>query len=249
MRIKFYVLKTALIFLFCSAFSSFLMAQENINLRIGMMNFPPFSDISDTNNPKGVFIDMMVMSLDKAGISYSELKGYPPKRHYSYLGSGKTQFSIGTKNVPYFHNSVVYSKTPTMTVECYALALPGNPLPPKDPKQWKGDVILMSGYDYGRLRSGLEKLQTAGQLKLVNAPAHLNLIKMLKAKRGDFALDYAGPVEKALEVVNIPNIQMSTVFAVDVFFLLNKDIPNAKGLMEKIEKAFLELKAEGKFKF
>ncbi|MBU2513878.1 transporter substrate-binding domain-containing protein [bacterium] len=247
MRFRFFVLKVVAIFLLCSVFSSFIIAEEKVDLTIGIMNFPPFSNVNEKDDPTGVFIDMMELSLTKAGITHSKIKGYPPKRHYSYLGSGETQFSIGSKNVPYYHESVIYSKMPAHTVECYVMSLPDQPLPPQDPKEWKGKVILMTGYDYGRLRNGLEKLETAGQLQLINAPAHINLMKMLKAKRGDYALDYAGPTEKALEVVDIPNIQKRTVFAVDLFFMLNKNIPNASGLMDRIEKAFLDLKAEGKF--
>ncbi|MBU3916647.1 hypothetical protein KKA14_14030 [bacterium] len=246
MKARLIVLQTVFVFLFCSAFSSSVFAE--IELNIGLMHFPPFSDISDLENPKGVFIDMMLTSLDKAGIPHSKVKGYPPKRHYTFLGDGTTSFSIASKGVPYYDKSVIFSEKPVMAVKCLVMSLPDQPLPPANPKEWTGKFIVITGYSYGTLRESLEQLEKAGRLSLLDAPAHENLFKMLQAKRGQYALDYEGPTDKALKVVSIPGIQKRPLFSIDVFFTLHKDIPNAKDLMARIEKAYQELDAQGKFK-
>ncbi len=246
MKTKLFIMKIIFVFLFCSVLTN--MASAEKKLSIGMMHFPPFSDLTDINNPKGEFVDKMLKTLDEAGIPHTGVNGYPPKRHYTFLGNGRTDFSVASKGVPYYDKSVIYSKTIVLDVQCYVMSLPDQPLPPKNFKEWTGKVILVTGYGYGKLRKNLEEIEKEGHLKLIDAPQHKNLFLMLKAKRGKYALNYKGPTEKFLKIVNIPNIQKRTLFSVKVHFVLNKNIPNAQNLMNRIEKAYLKLDSQGVFK-
>ena len=76
-----------------------LAGQEDPGLRVGLMHFPPFSDVSDPAHPKGLFYDMIALSLEKAEVNVASATGFPARRHYAFLGSGETQFSIGAKYV------------------------------------------------------------------------------------------------------------------------------------------------------
>jgi hypothetical protein len=231
----------------CIIGSTIVHAEDKIDLRVGVMHFPPFSDATNPQKPTGLFIKMIEESLKRASVSYSAPEGFPSKRHYTYLGQGVTQFTIGSKYVPVYHGKVIYSKKPIYTLQGYAMSLPGKPLPSSNPQDWRGNIILIAGYGYGTLKKKLENMQDAGLLKLTNAPAHLNLLRMLKAKRGDFAIDYSGPVERALKKVEIPNLQKKIIFDIDLYLVLNKKIPDGENLMDRIEKAFFALKAEGRF--
>ncbi len=54
-------------------------------------------------------IDIVTAVLDRASINY-RIKGYPAKRLYRNLASGKTNIFLGPKKVPVYEGKTLHSK-------------------------------------------------------------------------------------------------------------------------------------------
>ncbi len=222
------------------------MARTSSNVvKGGITDFRPFYVVEDTNKLSGEFYELMVKILTKAGFKYT-MKGYPPRRLYHQLASGVTDTFIGVKGSPIYKDKVLYSKVEARPIKLGIYGLPGT----KMPKNIKGlvgqKVLTIAGYGYGGYRARF-LTNPKNKIQIMDTFKHENAFMMLRARRGGikYLLDYVRPSKIALKTVNIPGIQFVSIFNIRTFIIVSKKTKNASEVLAKMEKAFIQLKADG----
>lgn len=222
-------------------FSGNLFAAEKI--QIGVLNFAPFYVVEDGKEPSGTILDNIKLAMKRANLEY-EITGYPPKRLYSNLAEGKSHVFLGIKGVPVYDDKVIYSKNKITDIDLRIYARSDTALL-KSKEEFKGKKILtIRGYAYGGLIKYLN--DPANNIETDPTADHVLAIRKLKAKRANYLLDYRRPTEKALNKIDLPGIQNHPIMLLDIYIIVSKQTPNAQDVLEKLEKAFSDLKAEGK---
>lgn len=210
---------------------------------VGILDFPPFSVIEKSGECKGILLDSLEKILKHEGIPYT-VKGFPPKRLFSNLSSGKTEIYMGIKGVPAYEGKVIFSDFPVADIDLRVYARKGTPVP-QTTEQLKGKkIIVIMGYGYGGFIRFLE--DPANNITIDPSRTHVIAFRKLKAKRANYVLDYRRPASKAIQEVGIKGIQYHSISKLDVYFIVSKKTPGATELMKRMEKAYKSLRAGGK---
>lgn len=237
-----YLFLSAVMSVFCLSASSY-----SAPLEIGALNFPPYYVVeNDTTVTGGYYIDMLKQVFEKAGVEYT-FKGYPAKRLYMNLGNGTTQVWMGTLGVAEYEGKTLVSpkKLAEINLAVYSTG-PADSIP-KSIDDLKGkSVITIFGYNYGGAIKFLDDPQN--KIKTEPSKTHDAAFKMLQAGRAPFVLDYIEPASEVLSKLNIPDIKKNEIKSLGMFIHISNKVPDAQAIMDKLMKAYDELKAEGKIK-
>ncbi|MFZ5570827.1 MAG: substrate-binding periplasmic protein [Thermodesulfobacteriota bacterium] len=225
---------------FLTAAGNALAAEE---IKIGVLNFAPFYLVEEGKEPSGMMLDFLKAAMDKAGLAYS-VKGYPPKRLYQNLAEGKSHVFLGIKGVPELEGKVIYSRSKITEIDMRVYTRPDTPVL-KTKEEMKGKkIIVIRGYSYGGFIKFLQ--DPANKIEMDESDDHDTAFKKLMAKRADYVLDYSKPSEKAIASLNLTGIQNHSINLIDIVLIVSNQTPNAQEVADKLEKAFDELKKEGK---
>ena len=210
---------------------------------LGVLDFPPYSVIEKSGACKGIMVDLMERVLKHAGIPYA-VKGFPQKRLFSNLSTGKTDIYMGIKGVPFYQGKVIFSNFVVADLDLRVYARKGTPLI-QTIEQLKGKkVIVIMGYGYGGLVRFLK--DPANHITVDPSHTHTIAFRKLKAKRADYVLDYRRPASIAMEDVGIEGVQSHSISKLGIYFIVSKKTPGAEELMERMEMAYRSLKTDGK---
>ncbi|MGM0419173.1 MAG: hypothetical protein ACQEQS_10660, partial [Thermodesulfobacteriota bacterium] len=170
---------------------------------------------------------------------------YPVKRMAGYIASGKLDLWIGLKTIPVFENNAYKSsiKVHEITLKAYRTdkSLPDI----KKPGDLKNkSVIILSGYSYGGWINFIK--DRTNSVKYTEAHNHDSALRMLKAGRADYLLNYSRPAEKALKKSSEENIYLNTVSSFGAYFVVSKNTPDAENILKNLENAYLKLKKQNK---
>lgn len=216
-------------------------------IEIGALDFPPYYVVENNTDIKGgLLVDWLKMMCEKAGIEYT-LKGYPPKRLYTNVGDGTTNLWLGTLGVAEYEGKTLVSPKQLIDIHLEVYTLGDEASLPKTVDDLKGkSLITIFGYNYAGVLKFLN--DPANNIKTEPAKTHENAFKMLQVGRAPFVLDYKEPASDTLAKINIPGIKKSTIKVVPLYINISNKTPDAQALMDKLMKAYDELKAEGKIK-
>lgn len=218
-------------------------------LEVGCLDFPPYYVVKEGGIVEGgVYVDFLKEVLNKIGVEYT-VAGYPPSRLYNNVAEGKTNIWMGTVGVAAYADKVIVSPEKITNIELRVYTM-GDVVPLKSKDELKGKkLISIYGYNYGGLIKFLE--DPANNITLDPSPSHEAGFKKLMGKRGDYLLDYKMPAEKVMAEMNLKpsDFQHGEIMNIEIYFNINKDTPDAEGLMTKMMDAFHTLKAEGKASF
>lgn len=233
---------SAVLSVFCLATYSY-----SAPLEIGALNFPPYYNVeNDTTITGGYYVDMLKMVFERAGVEYT-LKGYPAKRLYTNVGDGTTQVWMGTIGVAEYEGKTIVSPKQTSEINLEVYTLGSAEMLPKTLDDLKGkSVITIFGYNYGGTLKFLNDPQN--NIKTEPAKTHESAFKMLQVGRAPFVLDYREPATETLAKINIPDIKKNSIKNLGIYIHISNKVPDAQAIMDKLMKAYDELKAEGKIK-
>ena len=210
--------------------------------QVGILDFPPYSVIEKSGAYKGILVDLMERVLTYAGIPYT-VKGFPQKRLFSNLSTGKTDIYMGIKGVPFYEDKVLFSDFAVAELDLRVYVRKGTPLI-KTIKELKDKrVIVIMGYGYGGLVRFLK--DPANHITVDPSHTHTLAFRKLKAKRADYILDYRCPASITIKEVGIEGIQSHSISKMGIYFIVSKKTPGAAELMERIVNAYKSLKADG----
>ena len=223
----------ASIFIF---FSSYAMPADP--LRIGVVHFPPMFVVDGGKVVGGSVVEIMEKTLNNASLDY-QLISYPTKRAYVSLGTGAIDLQSGTKGNVHYHDQVIYSKNVIASVELRVYGLGDAPLPLNISELRGKQIGLIDGFHYDGRLAQLNDIQNEAFVSTVDS--HRSALLMLESGRINFLLDYKSPVDSELKLYPLPGIRHTTIEKFDLYFILNKNIPNAQAIMDLLNASYLSL--------
>lgn len=215
-------------------------------VKADITHFPPFYVVNPNGIHSGVYLDIMVKTLQKAGLKYN-VHSYPTKRLYSNLSSGVTDLFLGIKGSPVYHEHVYYSKMPVSHIQLRVYATGDTALPKIKEDLVGQSVIAMRGYGYAGLINYLTAAENDIDLKFVTS--HQSSFLMLKNDRADYLLNYKHPSDRVLESMVVPGLKHMSLYAAEVFFIVSKNAPDALLLLDKLEAAYDLLRESGEIEY
>lgn len=220
-------------------------ALQGKTLKAGIVDFRPFYIVNGVDELGGSIYTILVKILDRAGYDYT-IKGYPPKRLYTYLARGNADVYIGIKQVPLYQKQVLFSKTSIRELKLRIFGLPDTKMPEHIEGLAGEKVIALAGYGYGGYRESFLD-DPRNKVELVISPNHEHAFRMLKARVNGvkYLLDYERPSKEALKKVHIAGIQTVPVFNLKTYIIVSRKTQDAGKVLAKLEKAYLELRKEG----
>ncbi len=227
-----------------SVLSAGIVLAEGV-VKIGILDFSPFYVIEEGKEPTGLVLEALKIAMTKAGFAY-EIKDYPPKRLYQNLAEGKSELFLGIKGVPELEDRVLYGRSKITTIDMRVYTRAETPTP-KTKDELKGKkIIVIRGYSYGGFIKYLQ--DPANQIEVDESDNHEIAFKKLQAKRADYLLDYRQPADDAIKALTLTGVQNNSLSLLDIVIIVSKQTPNGQELVDKLERAFEELRKEGKLK-
>lgn len=211
-------------------------------LLLGYIEFPPYTYTNPSGKPAGVLIDLAAKVFPEAGYEWTALS-YPVKRMAEYLGSGDIDIWMGLKTLPSFIDKTYIGNKIVAELQLNAYTIGDKSSIVKKEDLVGKSVIILRGYSYG----GWVKFITdkKNNVFYINANKHVSALKMLKAKRADYLLDYKEPVELAMDNIEISNLQHNKVSSLPCYFIVTRQLPDGAEIIKKLETVFLEMKKNG----
>ncbi|RDE25363.1 amino acid ABC transporter [Motiliproteus coralliicola] len=157
---------------------------------------------------------------------------YPAKRMFKRLKEGRSMFSMLVR-ASSLKECCLFSEKPITSTELRVYRRKDAPAINHYRELEGKRVVALLGYSYGKI--GRYVRDNANRVILSEAARHDNAFKMLRQRRVDYVLDYAGPSEEMLEVISIPTIDYDVLTRLDVYLVLNKTYPDAQLLMQRLE--------------
>lgn len=223
--------------------SSFCNAQT---IKAGSTSFPPFYVINEDQTTSGIYLDIMEKTLEHANLDY-RLDVYPTKRLYRNLAKGETELFLGIKGSPEYDDNVLYSNIVISQIQMRIYALQDTPLP-KNKEDINGHkIITMRGYGYGGLVNYFSDPQN--NIGVTTTTQHRSSFLMLKNKRADYVINYKYPSETALADLKVPGLKYTNFYSANVYFIVSKETPNAKSILNALETSYLDLVKKGEIEY
>lgn len=240
------------------AFSFVFIFSKNLTaapLEVGVIWFPPFYNIEKKEEQvtkiSGINVDIVTRVLDRIGESY-ELKFYPAKRLYSNMVRGKTHIFYGIR-VPASHVSpdhILHSKTKISKITLKAYYLNQTARIASKTDLIGKTVIVFRGYGYGGFIEYIKNPNN--RMSVFEADSQINGFKMILKKRAEYLIAFERPATNALKAFGKSDQLRITssepLFVADGYFIVSRKVPDAEKLLERMEKAYLDLETEGAFK-
>jgi polar amino acid transport system substrate-binding protein len=219
---------------------------NNLEMKIGIISFPPFYVVNSDQTLSGIYLDILKKTLHHAKIKY-RFDVYPPKRLYNNLKSGDTELLLGIKGASIYDDHVLYSTTAISQIQLRVYATGDTSLPKTKEDINDHKVITMRGYSYGRLADYFSNPKNNIDVTLTSD--HRSSFLMLKENRADYVINYKHPSETALKTVKIKDLKYTNFHDIKVYFVVSKAMPNAKNIVSKLEQAYLELVLLGELEY
>lgn len=224
-----------------------LSANDAVNdeantIALGYIEFPPVFSTNSQGKAEGMLIDLAALVLSRAGYQWKTYS-FPTKRMADSIARGQLDLWIGLSTLPEFESTTLVGKSTVATIELNSYWL--GDLPPIKTKEDLRDkrVITMHGFSYGGWASYIHDPEN--KITECRAFTHEQAVNMLKYKRCTYLLNYTGPMQKQLAVINVPDLEKYRISALDARFVVSKKYKHAEQLLQNLEKAYEDVVAEG----
>lgn len=216
-----------------------------VTLKLGYIEFPPFTYTDESGKPAGILIDLAAKVYPAAGYEFTAVS-YPVRRLASYIGSGDLDIWMGLKTLPEFEGKAYVGKSVIAELVLRAYTRGRNP-PILTQADLSGkSIIIMRGYSYGGWISFIE--DPKNKINAIKANKHDAAFNMLLAGRADYVLDYREPSEAALKKITIPDLSYHQISALPCFFIVTKKRADGREIVDRLDASYEILKKQGAFK-
>ena len=213
-------------------------------VRIGFLEFPPFSYLDAQQHPQGSMLAFARRLAEQARLDV-ELTPYPPARLYHNLATGTTELTLGATGNPAISAHVLTGREVIGWIDLRLYYRTGQAAP-QLPQGLRGKrLLLIHGFTYWAPEARQLLDDPSLQLRLSKAHGHEAAIELLQRGRNDYLLAYQPPIEEALAHSGGASLQGITLHSLPVSLLLSRHSPRAVELLARLEKAYAELKASG----
>ena len=215
---------------------------QAIKLKLGYIEFPPFTYTDDKGMPSGILIDLAKKVYPAAGYDFVA-HSYPVRRLASYIGTGDLDIWMGLKTLPEFEGKSYVGKTVIAELVLRAYTR-GKKAPIYIQNDLVGkSIIVMRGYSYGGWITYIE--DPKNKINHIKANKHDAAFNMLLAGRADYLLDYREPSDMALKKISIPDLTYNQISALPCYFVVSKKLPDGQETVNRLDRAYEKLKKRG----
>lgn len=208
-------------------------------LHWAFMDFPPLVSLNEDGQPAGDLVTLMNKVSRVSGIQY-QAHGFPNLRAIFNLNQDRNNFSIAVKELVTDKNQFVISAMPVATLQLQ-VEWKNTSSPIKSIAELKNkDLILLTGYTYGGLKETFSSLSK----KVINVSNHQRAITALEKGRGEYALTYKVASDHITTTSEKNKFNHIVIEELDLFFILNSNVKDARNVMKKLEEAYLSIAKE-----
>lgn len=209
--------------------------QQKHHLRLGYIEFEPYTYTDENGRPAGILVDLAADVYPKAGYTW-EASSYPVKRLIEYLVSGELDIWMGLKTLPQFKGTMHIGNAIVASLDLNAYTVDNHPPVLKKEDLSGKSVIILRGYSYGGWVNYIKSPEN--KVTFIKANKHTSALKMLKARRADYLLDYQEPVDRALKDVSMPELKLNAISSLPCYFIVSGQRTDGPEIIERLEKAF-----------
>jgi|GEM_PF-1159835 len=218
---------------------------NNFTLKVGYFDFPGLTYRDENGEAAGFVNEITIKTLDNTDMKYA-IDRYPAARFYEYLSQGKIQVFNGLSSIPSVEASCVSSTIPLFPLEMRIYHVRGQkPVATKEGLVGHS-VILIRGFTYKDWGAWIR--DERNKVVFYETDSHEAAFEMLQTGRAEYLLNYKYIDEEVLHKIKIPGLVIEPLFRWYCYFNVNKDLPNAVGILKKLEQSYEELLKEGKLR-
>ncbi|MFN3580254.1 MAG: substrate-binding periplasmic protein [Pseudomonas sp.] len=188
-------------------------------LRIGLIDFAPYSYHDENQQPAGLFINLLEQIANESGLQ-PRFRILPIARLVQGLQEGSIDVWPGIDGKTDLVDYVLLSPKVLghISINLYYRSDTPAPIWPAD--VMGKDMIMLSGYDYWP--SLLETINDPGnRIRVQRTHSHSGALGMLLRKRADYLMNYQAPMQQALQLrpdlhlqyVNLENIPLHMIIS------------------------------------
>lgn len=222
-------------------------AADPQTIRMGYIEFPPVFYTDNNGVAQGLLVDLARQVVPAAGYSL-ELEPLPVKRMTSSLIKGNIDLWSGLKTIEGFKENTFAGNSILLQICLNAYSLGEEPAISKK-EDLNGKMIIgLRGFSYGDWLTYLK--DPANEIDFIEVDSHESGLKVLKrnnqAGNKCYLLDYEQPVNTVLETFPVKHLKKSKLNCLDAYFVVSKQTPNAKTILENLESTYKKLRESGK---
>ncbi len=223
------------------------LAEDIQTIRMGYIEFTPVFYTDENGVAQGLLVDLARQVVPAAGYKL-ELESLPVKRMANSLIKGEIDLWSGLKTLEGFEENT-YSGDSILLQICLNVYTLGEIPAISTKEDLKNKMIIgLRGFSYGGWVTYLK--DPANNIHFIEVDSHESALKVLERnnKMGNkcYLLDYEQPVNKALQSYPVENLAKSPINCLDAYFVVSKETPNAKIVLERLESTYKKLKESGK---
>ena len=212
-------------------------------LKVGYFEFPGLAHTDENGEPAGFVNEITEKTLTHAGIPY-EIESFPAARFYDGLSAGKIHLFNGLSSIPAVRESTISSDIELFPIEMRVYWVGDKPPVQKKEDLVGRSVILVRGFTYKDWGEWIRNPDNGVQFTDTNT--HDSGFKMLRRGRADYLLNYKYiDTDVMSRIGEIPDLKIHNLFRWSCYFNVQKDVPDAAGLLKTLEKSYRELIAAG----
>jgi polar amino acid transport system substrate-binding protein len=218
----------------CQASDPQVQITSPVVLQWGFVYMPPLVYLGKDGQAQGTLADIMAGTSLHSGIPYEPLE-FPNVRAIYSLNQQKINFAIGVKSLVNNPNMFVFSAFPVAKMQLNIVWRKGTEAVSSIEDLEGKRLVLLAGYTYAGLRPKFEEIAKSA----IEVETHDRAVGALKLKRGNYALLYKTASTYSIALDEQLDFESLTVSEVDLYFTLNKTVPDAEQFMQRLEAGFL----------
>lgn len=224
--------------LFITLFSFNTFAQ--LPLIYNCVDMPFYMEQIGENKYTGSLVEIFKKSAKAASIDNYIIQMVPPGRMLQNMAEGKAHVWNGIVLPKLKEHALIGTiKLSPITLAIYSKD--PNIIHDKFPNILKDkSLIVIKGFSYGGYLDELKK-QNLG-ITFFETRNHKSAINMLNANRSNYLLNYVEPMNAVLTKNTHNPIYHSVIKSLDTYFAISKKHPEAKSILQRLEKGYLKIK-------
>ena len=213
-------------------------------LRVGLIDFAPYSFIDEAGQPAGMIIPLIKKIAENAGYQ-TEFRVLPIARLVQSLQDGTVHMWPGIEEKPELleHTWKSSHLLGHLSIKLYYRNNTPKPIWPDD---IHGEsLILLSGYDYWPSLFTVIN-NPANDIRVQRTHSHSGAIGMLERNRARFLLNYGAPMQQALRLRPDLDLRHQTLHWVPLRMIISRQSSmGSQRLLEKLDLSYQQLSDRG----
>ncbi|MDG0815903.1 substrate-binding periplasmic protein [Bdellovibrio svalbardensis] len=218
----------------------FGVAQAKSELRVAIIDFPPFYGVDEQGKATGV-LSARVRELLKASGYKMKPVFVPAKRMMTEVAAGTIDVWMGVSSFPEFKETTLIGKELFVEMKLSLWAYSRESFPEDMTVPDSRKIALIFGYSYGGL---LNELKRKRSVSLVEVKSVDQASLVLKNQRASYLLNYDVTMEHWLANNSHEKMVSKSIKVIPCYIVVSKKHPQAGEVLRNLELALRDMKAK-----